>query len=192
LIIFRLVTKKKTKLFITTKKGLAPKNIIASILQGFAMHAGLFFPWVALVQIYLADKVDTLSFFPITPNPDDYFFMIFFIALSVTRTEYYTKAFVQIQLSEAVGSISLFRGKLVISGGKKLGLTASIIIWILGHITEFFWLQDFLGPANAIFYLVIAGVLTAYTVWHTENIFGVTLGHILLNIFLVIAFPTRW
>ncbi|MHA1738216.1 MAG: hypothetical protein ACTSXA_07070 [Candidatus Heimdallarchaeota archaeon] len=192
LIIFRIITKKKTRLFISTKKGLEPKNIISGLMQGFAMHAGLFFPWVALVQIYLIEKVDTLSFFLLTPNPDDYFFMIVFIALSVTRTEYYTKAFVQIQFSEAVGSISLFRGKLKISGGKKLGLVASILVWIIGHITEFLWLQDFLGPANAVFYLLISGVLTAYTVWHTENIFGVTIGHILLNILLVTAFPTRW
>ncbi|MHA1355030.1 MAG: hypothetical protein ACTSR1_07660, partial [Candidatus Heimdallarchaeota archaeon] len=61
LIIFRIITKKKTRLFISTKKGLEPKNIISSLMQGFAMHAGLFFPWVALVQIYLIDKVDTLS-----------------------------------------------------------------------------------------------------------------------------------
>jgi len=82
-----------------------------------------------------------------------------------------------------------------------LGLVTSILVWIIGHITEFLWLQDFLGPANAVFYLLISGVLTAYTVWHTENIFGVTIGHIifgvtighiLLNILLVTAFPTRW
>jgi len=187
-IIFHIITGRAKYLFFTTRKGLEPKNVLNSLLQGCAMHAGLFFPWVALAQIYLADKVNSLEFAYFLPKPMDWFYHILFVALNVMMFEYYSKAFVQIQFSEAEGAISLFRGKLVISGGKKLGLVLTNILWIFGHIPEFLWLQYDIGPVNAVFFILIAGILTSYTVWHTENIFGVTIGHVLLNVLITVAY----
>jgi hypothetical protein len=188
LTIFQIITRRAKYFFFTTRKGLEPKKVLGSLLQGCVMHAGLFFPWVALAQIYLADKVNTLRYF--LPQSEDWFYLLFFIALNVIMFEYYSKAFVQIQFSEAEGSISLFKGKIVISGGKKLGLVLTNLLWVFGHIPEFLWLQYDIGPVNAVFFILIAGALTSYTVWHTENIFGVTIGHILLNVLIVTAYAS--
>ncbi|MFW9924750.1 MAG: hypothetical protein ACFFDW_15825 [Candidatus Thorarchaeota archaeon] len=185
LTIFQWKTKKAKYFFVTTKKGLQPKKIISSLLQGIAMHAGLFYPWILLAQKYLKG-VNSLHYFLI--NPMDWFYQIMFFALNVLMFEYYSKAFIQLQFTEAKGSLRLFGGAIEIKSGKWLGFILQNIAWLGGHIQEFFWLQDYIGVVNAVFFILVSGILTGLTVLESENIFGVSLGHVLLNIFVLVTY----
>lgn len=183
--IFQWKTKKAKYFFITTQKGLQPKKIISSLAQGIAMHAGLFFPWVVLAQKYV-EGVNHLHYFLVTPM--DWFYQILFFALNVLMFEYYSKAFIQLQFTEAKGSLRLFNGAIEIKSGKWLGFVLQNIAWLGGHVQEFLWLQDFIGVVGAIFFILVSGILTGLTVLESENILGVSLGHVLLNVFILVTF----
>lgn len=182
---FYVKTKKGKYFFLTTKKGLKPKKVISSLLQGIAMHAGIFYPWIILAQRYNPGVIKLHYFMS---KPSDWVVQIVFFALNVLMFEFYSKAFIQIQFSEAKGSLILFNGKLKVKGGKILGFILQNVAWIGGHVQEFLWLQDYIGVVNAIFFILISGILTGLTVLETENIFGVSLGHVLLNVFVLVTY----
>ncbi|MHA1121903.1 MAG: hypothetical protein ACTSPC_03740, partial [Candidatus Heimdallarchaeota archaeon] len=171
--------------FMATKNGLRPKNIISSLLQGLAMHAGIFFPWVVLSQKYL-DNVYPLYYF--LGNSQEWFWWIFFVSLNVIMFEFYSKAFVQIQFSEIQNEFTILGRKITLKDGRFLGFMLQFVVWMFGHIQELRWLPTYIGPINAVFFIIVSGVLTGWTVYKTENIFGVTLGHIMLNVFIAITF----
>ncbi len=185
LLIFQLKTGKAKYFFVATKKGLTPQKIGGSLLQGLIMHAGLFYPWVLLSQKYMPGVAELYYFLPDRIN---WFWQLFFVALNVMMFEFYSKAFIQLQFSEAQGSLNLFNNRIVIKGGKSLGFILQFLIWMGGHGQEFTWLPNFIGLANSIFFILVSGILTGITVYRTENIFGVTLGHILLNVFITITY----
>jgi len=182
---FRIKTGKGFLFFMATKNGLRPKNIISSLLQGLAMHAGIFFPWVVLSQKYI-DNVYPLYYF--LGNSQEWFWWIFFVSLNVIMFEFYSKAFVQIQFSEIQNEFTILGRKITLKDGRFLGFMLQFVVWMFGHIQELRWLPTYIGPINAVFFIIVSGVLTGWTVYKTENIFGVTLGHIMLNVFIAITF----
>ncbi|NHJ03327.1 MAG: hypothetical protein EAX90_00730 [Candidatus Heimdallarchaeota archaeon] len=185
LVIFQIKTKKTKYFFTSTKKGLKPKKIINSLIQGIAMHAGIFYPWILITQKY-STNVAPLEYYLSSAN--DWALQLIFFALNVIMFEFYSKAFIQIQFSEAKGAIELFNSSFKIQGGKWLGFVLQNLVWIGGHVQEFFWLKDYLGTINAVFFIIVSGILTGLTVLETENIFGVTIGHILLNVLLTVTY----
>lgn len=189
--IFQLVTRRAKYLFLGTKKGLTPKKVISSLVQGVAMHAGIFYPWVVLAQKYVPDvRSLRLMYMFGFDTPLDWFINMSFIAINVMMFEIYSKAFIQLQFAEAKGSIRLFNDRIVIRGGKRLGFILQFLVWMGGHWLEMTWLPDYMGFTNALFFIIMSGLLTGYTVYKTENIFGVTLGHILLNVFIIAHFAS--
>ncbi|MCK5046540.1 MAG: hypothetical protein KAS22_08165 [Candidatus Heimdallarchaeota archaeon] len=185
LVFFRLKTGKGFLFFMSTKNGLRPKNIISSLLQGLAMHAGIFFPWVVLSQKY-KDNVSPLYY--LLGNSQEWFWWIFFVSLNVIMFEFYSKAFIQIQFSEIQNEFTILGRKITLKDGRFLGFMLQFVVWMFGHIQELRWLPTYIGPINAVFFIIVSGVLTGWTVYKTENIFGVTLGHIMLNVFIAITF----
>jgi hypothetical protein len=185
LIGYGMLTKKKHRLFLTTKKGMKGKKIISSLMQGILMHAGLFYPWVVLTQKF-CPTVEKLCYWFNDPGEGAIYLVI--VAVNVIMFEYYSKAFVQLQFMEGTGKIELLGGKITLQGGKKMGLGLQIAAWLIGHIQELLWLQKYLGWGNAAAFIIVSGVLTGITVMETENILGVTVGHILLNVLLVVTF----
>jgi len=188
LIIFQIKTGRAKYLFFGTKKGFSRRNIFDSFFQGIVMHWGIFFTWVLIAQ-KTVPGVFTLVYFLSTPK--DWFWQILFVTLNVSMFEFYSKAFIQIQLAEATKTtkpIKLFKGKMTLERGKSIGFIVQFIVWMGGHWLEFTWLPNYMGLWNAIFFIVVSGLITGYTVYKTENILGVTIGHVMLNVFLMIAF----
>jgi len=189
LIITQLIkTKRIQTLFLSTRTGRSRKNVLKSLLQGLGMHAGIFYPWITLANRNVPG-VSSLDFWYFHLNtPIDWFREILFISLNIIMFEYYSKAFVQLQFTEAAGALILGRGKRVLKVGKRGAFLLQFIVWMGGHWLEFTWLPDVMGLANAIAFITLSGLLTGLTVYDTENIFGVTIGHIMLNILVMITF----
>ncbi len=185
LVIFQLKTGKAKYFFLATEKGMSPKKIISSLVQGCVMHAGLFYPWILLSQKYMTN-VNNIRYFLFEPG--EWIALISFFAINVIVFEFYSKAFIQIQFSQAKGSLKLFKGALEIKSGKILGFILQNIAWLGGHIQEFFWLRDYIGTVNSIIFIIVSGVLTGLTVMETENIFGVSIGHVLLNVLIIVTY----
>lgn len=183
--IINIKTGKAQHLFIATKKGVTPRKVISSLIQGLVMHAGIFFPWILLSQMFM-DNVNQIKYFLI--GPGEWATLLAFFAINVIVFEFYSKSFIQIQFMEAKGSLKLFKGAIEIKSGKWLGFVLQNIAWLGGHVQEFFWLQDYIGVVNSAFFIIVSGVLTGITVMETENIFGVTVGHVLLNILIVVTY----
>lgn len=185
LTIFHLISGKARYYFITTKEGLRSKKILSSLLQGIFMHAGIFYPWIVLSQKFMSN-VDALSYY--LPKTIDWFSWLFFVALNVIMFEFYSKAFVQLQFSKAKEALFLFKKRIKIPGGYFLGFILQNLYWLGGHVQEFFWLKNYLGVVNSICFIVVSGILTGLTVWKTQNIFGVTFGHVLLNVLVTLTY----
>ncbi|MBN1330511.1 MAG: hypothetical protein JXA54_13640 [Candidatus Heimdallarchaeota archaeon] len=185
LIVFQKITGRARYLFFGTKAGFSKKKIISSILQGILMHAGIFYPWVVLSQKYVPGVQHLIYFIP---SPIDWFWQIFFVTLNVIMFEYYSKSFIQIQFTEAKGSFTILRKRIEFQKGKMLGFCLQYFVWIGGHWLEMSWLPDYLGIKNAMVFIIVSGFLTGYTVYKTENIIGVMLGHVLLNVFLMVTY----
>ncbi len=185
LTVFQIKTGKAKYFFLATKKGMSTKKVISSLIQGCVMHAGLFYPWILLSQKYLTN-VNQISYFLF--GPGEWVTLIAFFAINVLVFEFYSKAFIQIQFSQAKGSLKLFKGALEIKSGKILGFILQNIAWLGGHIQEFFWLQNYIGVGNSIIFIIVSGVLTGITVMETENIFGVSVGHVLLNVLIIVTY----
>ncbi|NHJ39704.1 MAG: hypothetical protein FK731_06690 [Asgard group archaeon] len=185
LTIEQIITKKGNYFYFSTLKGLTPKKIVSSIAQGILMHAGLFYPWVVLSQKYMPG-VSKLHYFFIKPG--DWAFYILFVSLNVIMMEYYTKAFIQIQCEEAISSVKMPYGYQPRKVGKLIGFVLQFFVWMGGHWLELTWLPNYLGLVNAIFFIMVSGLLTGFTVYKTGNIFGVTIGHILLNVFITATY----
>ncbi|HUT80853.1 MAG TPA: hypothetical protein VMZ29_06600 [Candidatus Bathyarchaeia archaeon] len=185
LVVFQKITGRARYYFLGTKTGFTKKKVISSILQGILMHAGIFFPWVVISQKYIPGVQHLIYFIA---NPTDWFWQIFFVTLNVIMFEYYSKSFIQIQLAEAKGSFTILKKKIEFQKEKMLGFCLQYIVWIGGHWLEMSWLPDYLGIKNAMFFIIVSGLLTGYTVYKTENIIGVTLGHVLLNVFLMVTY----
>jgi hypothetical protein len=113
---------------------------------------------------------------------------IFFVALNVIMMEYYTKAFIQIQAEETIKKIKFSSKYNPQQIGKWVGFVLQFIVWMGGHWLELTWLPRYMGFVNAFFFVLVSGILTGYTVYKTENIFGVTVGHILLNVFITATY----
>ncbi|NHJ47021.1 MAG: hypothetical protein FK733_04465 [Asgard group archaeon] len=180
-----LSIRRKNYLYFSTKKGLSPKNIVNSLLQGLLMHAGLFYPWVVLSQEYMPGVTNLRYFFF---DQREWALYMFFVTLNVIMMEYYTKAFIQIQAEETIKKIkfaSKYNSQRI---GKWVGFALQFLVWMGGHWLELTWLPAYMGFANAFFFVMISGLLTGYTVYKTENIFGVTIGHILLNVFITATY----
>ncbi|NHK31201.1 MAG: hypothetical protein FK730_07605 [Asgard group archaeon] len=181
----QLITKRTNYFYISTLKGFNPKKVVNSFLQGILMHAGIFYPWVVLSQRYMPG-VAKLNYFFIKPG--DWAWYILFVSLNVIMMEYYTKAFIQIQFEEAISAIKMPFGYQPRKVGKLVGFVVQFIVWMGGHWLELTWLPNYLGLVNAIFFIMVSGLLTGYTVYKTGNIFGVTIGHILLNVFITATY----
>ncbi len=185
LMIFHRITGQAKYFFLGTKAGFTRKKIISSIVQGILMHAGIFYPWVVISQKF-NPSVQQLAYYITTPT--DWFWQIFFVMLNVIMFEYYSKSFIQLQFAEAKGSFTVFKKKIIFQKEKMLGFCLQYFVWIGGHWLEMSWLPDYLGLKNAMFFIIVSGFLTGYTVYKTENIIGVTLGHVLLNVFLMVTY----
>jgi hypothetical protein len=185
LLIEQPLRRKNNFFFLSTRKGLTPKKIVSSLVQGVLMHAGIFYPWVVLAQKYVPGVIRLRYFFF---QPGDWALYLFFVTLNVIMFEYYSKGFIQLQLEQAISKIKFRLPWDARKIGKMSAFVVQFIVWMGGHWLELTWLPQYMGFVNAFFFVLVSGVLTGYTVYKTENIFGVTVGHILLNVFITATY----
>jgi len=189
LVINQLVRMRKIQtFFIGTPSGLSKKNILKSLLQGLGMHAGIFYPWITLANKNVSGVISLNFWYFHLSSPAAWFRELLFISLNIIMFEYYSKAFVQLQFMRAKGSLIFGKGKYYLHIGNGGAFLLQFAVWMGGHWLEFTWLPDIIGPANAIAFITISGLLTGVTVYDTENILGVTVGHILLNVLIMLTF----
>ncbi len=159
----------RSSYYLTTKKGQKRRNLIKSFYIGCGMHLFLFFPWFGyfvfegLKPGFIEWYVSPLHGIPI---------YLLTVAVNITTVEYYTKSFCQLQISEAFN--------------EKIAFITQFFYWVIGHVIEYLWLEPYTGSLHATGIIVVSGLLTGLVVTETENIYGVTVGHFLLNVLAMI------
>ncbi len=157
-------------LLLGTKKGRSLRYILRSLLEGMLIYVVLMFP-----LFYLGRQWNPLlfSWFDANQNPRIIVYIVG-AAVSVTSVELITKGY-------------LMTTSLEKNIPKTIIFSSSLIAWIFGHVVEFLWLSVYVPAWYAIFLLLLAGLLSITSVFNTENIIGVTIGHIMINVLIFIV-----
>ncbi|MFX1513130.1 MAG: hypothetical protein ACFFCQ_11130 [Promethearchaeota archaeon] len=159
----------RSSYYFTTEEGLKRRNLAVSFGWGCGIHLFIFFPWFGYF-VFEGLKPGFISWY-VSPLHGLPLYMLT-VVINVTTVEYFTKAFCQLQIEEAFN--------------KKIAFIAQFFYWLAGHIIEYLWLVEYTGIFHAVGLIVVSGLLTGLLVSETENIYGVTVGHILLNVLAMI------
>lgn len=156
-------------LLIGTPKGRSPRHLIRSVVEGLIIYVGFMLP-----LFYLGRMWNPLLFtwFDLNQNPRIMLYLVSAI-VSVTSVELITKGYLM--------TVSIENGL-----PKGIVATCSMVAWCVGHVVEFMWLSAYVPAWYAIFLLLLGGILSIISVFNTENIVGVIVGHIMINVVIVV------
>lgn len=95
------------------------------------------------------------------------------VALNVASVDFFCRRVVQLGASRAWGD--------------RRGLALATAAWLAGHVPEALWLDDLMGGAAGVAFILLAGVATGLVYMRGRNVLGLMLGHALLNAIVVAA-----
>ncbi len=171
--VFVLNPKNKLKsllLLIGTKRGRTKNYILRSLLEGLGIYVIVMLPLFYLGRLWWNSELFT--WFDFRQNPRILIYVI--------------GAFVSVSSVELVTKGYLMTSSLEKNLPKPIIFFNAMLAWILGHIVEYLWLSVYVPPWYAIFVLLLAGLLSVMSVFNTENIIGVTVGHIAINVIIIV------
>lgn len=95
------------------------------------------------------------------------------VGVNVAAVDYFCRRVVQLGASRAWGD--------------RWGLALATAAWLVGHVPEALWLEDLMGLASGLSFIVLAGVATGLVYMRGRNVAGLMLGHALLNVVVIVA-----
>ncbi len=122
------------------------KNIFTSILIYFFLFLWILSYFPTNKDFYSAFNMSDKNIFSVIK----WNILVF---LHVSTIDFFTKRIVQ------------FKGVIVF--GEKIGLLIQLIVWMVAHIREFYWLNDLMGNFGAFLFLFISGFLTGFVYMKT-------------------------
>lgn len=145
--------------------------------RAFAWSIAVYLPfgvWGVLATRGADDYLSALAGSVATPAAAAFWVVATF--LHVGAVDYFTKRVVQHEAGLRWGAL----------GGFLAGLAA----WLVGHVPEWMWLRDMDGELGAALFILATGIATglAYARW--RNVWGLMVGHLVVNVFLVVLAVT--
>ncbi len=152
-----------------TEIGMSSRFIVRSLLEGLFIYVFVLFPFFYIGRLW---DSRLFSWFNVDENPAVFIYVVGAV-ISVTSVEFITKGYLMIT--------SIERGI-----SRPLIFASSMCAWLIGHVVEYLWLSVYVPSWYAIILLITAGILSIRSVFNTENILGVWLGHILINFVILL------
>lgn len=154
-----IITKEKLNL------GKLNKNFLLSIFVYF-----LFFLWII---VYYPLNNNFFSNFDLENESIIYTIKWNIITyLHVSTTDFFTKRIVQYKAMQVFGEIK--------------GFLTQLLIWMVAHAFEFFWLKDLMGIFFTFLFLFASGFITGFLYVKTKDIIGQMTGHWFINFLVMI------
>ena len=146
---------------------------------GFLSGIALYLAFAVWVLLYVPRNPDFFLDFqdPLASAPE-VFASLSLAAIHVMPVDYFCRRVVQLEAER--------------HWGPWWGFAAATCAWGLGHVVEWFWLKELMGPMGAAVFIAVAGVTTGllYMKWH--NAIGLMLGHAALNWAVIIYSVAGW
>jgi hypothetical protein len=147
----------------------------AGLLSGLALYLA-FTVWVLL---YVPrDPGFFLDFQDPNASAPEVLASVLLTAVHVMPVDYFCRRVVQLEAER--------------HWGPWWGFATATCAWGLGHVVEWFWLKELMGPLGATAFIAVAGVTTGllYMKWH--NAIGLMLGHAALNWAVILFSVAGW
>jgi|GEM_PF-1489002 len=93
------------------------------------------------------------------------------IIMNVMPVDFFSKRVIQLEIAEGFGEM--------------IGMYAQIIVWMVGHVYELFWLKELMGCAGALLFIAFSGIITGFVYSKTKNVLGFMIGHWMLNLLVM-------
>ena len=147
----------------------------AGLLSGIALYLA-FAVWILLYVP--SDPGFFLDFQDPLASAPEVLASVFIAAVHVMPVDYFCRRVVQLEAER--------------HWGPWWGFAAATCAWGLGHVVEWFWLKELMGPIGSTVFIAVAGVTTGlvYMKWH--NAIGLMLGHAALNWAVIIYSVAGW
>jgi hypothetical protein len=146
------------KHYFGTSKGFSKENLIKSLVEGNIIYLVIAFLLVYFWMFYAYTNWDK----PVH---------IVGAIISVTSVELITKGYTLITLLRT-------------DVNKPTAFSFTMVVWVIGHYIEFLWLSRYISGLQAAFIILLTGIMSTLTVLRYENVFGVWIGHVNLNILI--------
>ena len=146
---------------------------LGKINKFFFLSIFIYFVFFLWIIVYYPSNKDFFSGFNFTNKSIS--FIIFWnitIFLHVSTIDFFTKRIVQFKATQVFGEIK--------------GLEIQVLVWMIAHIKEFFWLNDLMGNLGCLIFLFVSGIITGIIYMKTRDIIGLMVGHWLLNFLVMI------
>lgn len=153
------------------------KPILGEVKKGFLSGIFIYIPFLIWVCAYIPSNREFFKDFAagvFDGNPSHFILWNLFTAMNVMPVDYFTKRIVQHEVE------SLF--------GAKIGFVAQLAVWCAGHVPEILeLLAGIMGIWGAAIFVVASGATTGLVYWKTRNVFGMMVGHWILNLGVAVA-----
>ncbi len=146
---------------------------LGKINKFFFLSIFIYFVFFLWIIVYYPSNKDFFSGFNFTNKSIS--FIIFWnitIFLHVSTIDFFTKRIVQFKATQVFGEIK--------------GLEIQVLVWMIAHIKEFFWLNDLMENLGCLIFLFVSGIITGIIYMKTRDIIGLMVGHWLLNFLVMI------
>lgn len=146
---------------------------LGKINKFFFLSIFIYFVFFLWIIVYYPSNKDFFSGFNFTNKSIS--FIIFWnitIFLHVSTIDFFTKRIVQFKATQVFGEIK--------------GLEIQVVVWMIAHIKEFFWLNDLMENLGCLIFLFVSGIITGIIYMKTRDIIGLMVGHWLLNFLVMI------
>lgn len=147
---------------------------LGKINKFFFLSIFIYFVFFLWIIVYYPSNKDFFSGFNFTNKSIS--FIIFWnitIFLHVSTIDFFTKRIVQFKATQVFGEIK--------------GLEIQVVVWMIAHIKEFFWLNDLMENLGCLIFLFVSGIITGIIYMKTRDIIGLMVGHWLLNFLVMIT-----
>lgn len=149
------------------KKPLKVGKIDKGFVYGILIYL-FFFLWVISYYFFNPEFFDAFNV-----KGKEFLLYNVLIIMNVTPVDFFTKRIVQLEIMKGFG--------------EWWGMYAQIIVWMIGHVYELFWLKNLMGIGGALLFIIVSGIITGFVYSKTKNVLGFMFGHWLLNLFVILT-----
>ena len=144
---------------------------LGGVDRGFAEGAGIYLLFLIPILPLITSRRTHFEGYLMEPAEAALWALLTLI--QVTSVDFFTRRVVQLEVERAWGPAT--------------GVVAGFAAWSTGHIIEFGWLKELMGPPGALLFLGLTGALTGLVYHRTGNALGLMTGHFLLNVLVAAA-----
>ena len=149
-----------------TKRGMELGKIDSGLVKTMVVYQAFAF-WIVA---YYFGKPDFFVDYDLLGT--EYLVYLAMVVFYVPPVDFFTRRMVHLEIEKVYGL--------------KMGFAVGTLAWVVGHAGEIVWLSKLTGLAGSSIFILVTGLVTSYLYQRYKNIWGLMIGHWVLNLIVSI------